>query len=325
MRFLILLIALNFIGTTKAQDTAKLYLTIDLAINNNLLIWEQIEKETLHNLESGAFRLYSDSSLSNRLKGGDLLDRLRFHYFDSQTGKEERGPRIEEFVFIFHANYLELVTQNPFNEKPARIGYSSLKFLKKSLNDNHQNWLELMMAYSNFGKESVKLDYAKMYTYSRLAFDAIQKRMHDLSMGHVQLYNEVHGSITDTAAGNNVMEHKDFILQRPSGDSLVVNWVPIPETQKWKGLLIEATLEDEELQFPFVGLLIHPETKYAGFNPGKIMWYSVKLKALSREDRAIGGWIQQQARLSLLYSIEPERYKAEFFRSNGIDIHNSRY
>ena len=103
------------------------------------------------------------------------------------------------------------------------------------------------------------------------------------------------------------------------------HWIRIPDYDLWKGFMAYGSLTGSTLSWDRFGVLYHPDTKFGGFNPGKITWFAVENNELQEKKALFSSYMNTLANYALLYSADPEHYLCQYYQSNGIRISNKKY
>ncbi len=302
-----------------AQDSFQTYLTSDLAIHSTFKAWEKFETSCLDQLKSGKLTLFRTNGKAYNTEETSRL--LVLPAYDP-VAKDTLYFPIERLYFRSRNDYLELFHPNAFLGDTHEIGWVKKIEALNLCPEPAASVLEGMMRYSDFFSENRAMEESTIYTYGMLAFDSLQKVLEAEVRVNKKLraYYETGRPMPDTVVMERISELKDIDMGEQGFSKA---WLGISNQQKYKGFLVSGHLDGRELKINHWGLLIHPEWKYAGWNPGKIPWFFLSDHELAKHEKAAKRYLDGLFYFAQLYLLDPENIHP-FFKTNRIPIQNNR-
>ncbi|TNE79960.1 MAG: hypothetical protein EP332_09410 [Bacteroidetes bacterium] len=315
---LLLCLALGY--STQAQDSFKTYLTSDLAIHSSLMAWKKLETSCLQGLHSGKLKLYKTDN--STYSTPEVKLQLVLPAYDP-VAKDTLYFPIEVLYFRSRDAYLELFHPNVFLGDTQEIGRVKKEDALKHCEQPAASLLRGMMRYSDFLRENRELRETDLYTYALMSFDSLQKSLETAVRTDKSLQAHLENGLPmpDSVVEERVTEMKD--VDNGQGGYKTV-WQEIPNQQKYKGIRVSGHLNGRESHVDHWGLLINPEWKYAGFNPGKIVWFYLSDSEIQKKDKTSKCYLDGLFYFAQLYLLDPEN-PHPFFKNNRIPIQNTRY
>jgi len=303
-------------------DTLSLYLTYDISINSCLLAWESIEKRTLAAGKSGELALYK-AAFSDLIP---LESRARsFSYIAHDvTNGSEQLVAMETILFQTVDDGFRLHQVSPFDGKTLVCGFVKHEDLLAILGSKEQAFLRALISFKKLPNIGKDYSASAMYTTSMLLIDTAQRYLayqveHEKSYALVDEYLK---PMTDSVMRERVLQYVDSL----DGNSKVVSVKNrVSEYDLWKGFMAYGLLGPNQLSWNSFGLLYHPNSKFGGFNPGKILWFAVPSQDLFKQDPVLADFVSMLAQYGILHSVDPTQYRCTYFRTSSIDIDNGRY
>lgn len=324
MRIVIaLLLFTTFIHSKlSAQDSFQVYLTPDIAVNSCLLAWDEFEVITLKAIRNDKLKLYDGNG--ERYKSKEAIERqLSLAAYDEKI-KDTLFMPLDYVQFQIKDKALYAFHPNPFSGDTHTIGRLDLEKVMKICPEPSASILKGISQYTDFLKEDAFLNEVTVYTYSLLAFDSLQKQVSALSgeKKPLSVYSKTFERMDDSTRQGEITE----LVSVPSGTGgFKDQWQQIPEEQMWKGMMAAGHTDRNQVYINHWGLLIHPETKFVGWNPGKIVWFYVDDSQLNRKFKSEKKFLDGIFYYAQLHLLDPDEYRCKFYKDNAIRIENTRY
>lgn len=303
-------------------DTLSMYLTYDIAINSSLFVWESIEKSILKSGRNGDLKMYSEA-FNHPIPKEEREKRFSYIAIDLSDGSEQLVAM--ESVKINRENGGFLIHQkSPFNGQDLICGYIEEDDLIKVLTPNEAAYIKSMIHFNCFPKTGTELSGSKMYSASALLLDTTQRYLAMLveQKKSLSTFDEKYLPLDFRALVERAEQMNDSMDQNDKVYSVTAR---VPEYDMWKGYLATGVLGNEQHAWSYFGLLYHPNSKFAGFNPGKIVWFNVEADELDHSEPLLSSYLKMLAKNALLYSADPVNYRSQYFTNNSIRIDNGRY
>lgn len=306
----------------EGADTLSLYLTYDISINSCLLAWEALEKQVMQAGIDGSLTLYA-SPFESPIAIEERARRFSFIAMDISNGSEQLIPmetitmkRIED-GFMIHQT-------SPFDGKDLVCGYVKDEDLMAIADFKSHHLLSTLERFEKFPSEGKEMVGSAVYTASMLLIDTVQKHLAWMARDKetIPTLDEHLQPITHEVMEERVMQMED-VLQK--GGGIESKKVPVPEYDMWKGFMASGILSPSSMNWHSFGLLYHPNTKFGGFNPGKIVWFMSPADQIKAKDENLYDFLSMLAQNALLYSVDPTKYRSVYFTNNAITIDNGRY
>jgi len=310
------------ISSPENKDTLSLYLTYDISINSCLLAWESIEAHVLEAGKSGKLALYAEA-FSDLIPNESRQRSFSYIAHDITNGSEQMVD-MEAVLFQFVDGGFRLHQVSPFDGKTLVVGFVKFDDLLKILGPKENSFLKAMKEYGEFPKSGKDFSASAMYTASMLLMDTVQKHFAyqvEIEKAY-SLVDEHLMPMTDSSMRERVLQYVDTI---DSLDKIHTTKQRVSEYDLWKGFMAYGLLGPQSFSWHSFGLLYHPNSKFGGFNPGKILWFAIPRSEINQQDPVLANFIAMLAQYGILYSVDPTQYRCAYFRANSIDIDNGRY
>lgn len=305
------------------SEPVQLYLTTDISMNSCMLLWERTQKQIHQKVVSGELDLYTDTAHNVKVPVEKRKDHLSFPIKDLHTNAVILLPT-EELLFEGTPSGFRIYQIHPVTLQPLEFGFLRLNDCMAALDKEVADFIRLLRVYRSFPQPGGQLTESAVYTESLLLFDAMQKSLAGRVIDYVDLipYDEEGKPMADSVLLERSRQLEDSMHADGSSST---HWIPVPEYDLWKGFMAYGELTGSSLTWNHFGLLYHPNTKYGGFNPGKITWFAISATELQEERELVHSYLQTLAKYALLYSADPEHYLSNYYRSNSIRIENKKY
>ncbi len=303
------------------NDTLALYLTYDISINSCLLAWESIEKHTLSEAKSGQLDLYRSAFAD--LIPGEERERAFSYIAHDVTNDSEQLVAMESVIFQSVEGGFRLHQVSPFDGNMLVCGYVKSDDLLKILGDKEQGYLHALIHFNQLPSPGKDYAPSAMYTASMLLIDTAQKYLafQVEKKARYALVNEQLQAMSDSMMRERVLQYVDSL----AGTQIISTKKRVSEYDLWKGFMAYGLLGPKSLSWNSFGLLYHPNSKFGGFNPGKILWFAVPNSELTDKDPILANFIAMLAKYGILHSVDPSTYRCNYYRMSSIDIDNGRY
>lgn len=306
----------------KNSDTLALYLTYDISINGCLLAWESIEKQTLTAARSGELDLYKEA-FSDLVPAESRARSFSYIAHDVTNGSEQLVA-MESILFQTVEGGFRLHQVSPFDGNTLICGYVNYDDLLNILGPKEQAFLSALKTFKQLPRMGKDYSASAMYTASMLLIDTTQKYFAsrvEIDKAY-SLQDEKLTVMSDSVMRERVLQYVDSL---DANHQVVSVKQRVSEYDLWKGFMAYGLLGPSNLSWNSFGLLYHPNSKFGGFNPGKILWYAVPTSELYENDLVLTDFIAMLAQYGVLYSVDPTQYRCSYFRTSSIEIDNGRY
>jgi len=306
----------------KYSDTLALYLTYDISINGCMLAWESIEQQTLSAGRTGELALYKEA-FSDLIPAESRARSFSYIAHDVTDGSEQLVA-MESVLFQTIDGGFRLHQVSPFDGTTLICGYIRYDDLLSVIGSKEQSFLRALSTFEQLPRTGKDYSASAMYTASMLLIDTTQKYFASRVEKDkaYSLVDEKLNPMSDSAMRQRVLQYVDSL----DGNNKVVPIKQrVSEYDLWKGFMAYGLLGPSNLNWNSFGLLYHPNSKFGGFNPGKILWYAVPTSELYQEDLVLTDFIAMLAQYGVLHSVDPTQYRCSYFRTSSIDIDNGRY
>lgn len=324
VKHLLLLVLISATALARAQDTVTVYLTHDLWVNSCLLVWQETELNLRENLRKGNVPLYDPASEKKaKLKNyGKSLD----YPVPTLEGDTLTLP-VERLSFRtrhkWETDFLMVMGHNDFNGDTIQIGLLEVKDLL-NLDAGNAPVLRLMNQYTGIFRKEGLLTSADIYVQSVLLADTLAKRLHHLgrNLHSLPVLGRDGEIFNDSLIDEQISLHAGTIEENGTY-KVVKGWVD--ENDRWKGLVLQSTPGEGLLLHRTIGVLYHARTKFAGFDPGYMPWFFVRMTDLKKVDPDLFSGLQLIGDNAVKYLLDKDSYLSNYFREANIRINNSRY
>ncbi len=309
--------------TQHTSDPVKLYLTYDISINSCLIAWERISRNLYEEVMKGSYRMYAGSDFSSLLSEQETRNNAAFHAIDTKSGESLAIP-MERFLIRGVKGGYQVYDNSPFDGSEITVGYLSLEQLEEFARPEEAAMLRLLGRFRGFPAIGVNLDGTRVFTESMLLIDTLQKHLAyrtETEKAFVPL-NDSMQIMPDSVLHEKIHQFEDSLTP---DRRVAVKLVRVPEFDQWKGFMGYGNLAMGHMQWQAFALLYHPNTKYGGYNPGRIPWFAVSTDALKEKEQDIHQFLNLIANNAMLYLTDPDHYTSEYYTRNSIDIENTRY
>lgn len=328
MKLLLPALLFLFALTGRAQNTFELYLTHDLAINGCLLGFQDIKKDIFHAIRSGKLPLYAtyDSSvlqkaakpLSARLAAAQLNILLPGYdaanpdsnYVLPMSSIELRGMQAQTTGRMAVIK----VVNTEIAGMETTVGYVQQQDLENYLSRGKKSLLQLLGQDKRLYHDSLLWSDNEIYTAALLGLVAQNQLLWEQA-GKQPVYTT---NFTPATRGELLIRTQTFDKDR----NIIYT---MPEDKLWKGNVAAGEIVNGIVTVKYFGLLFYPDHAFTGMDPGILPWFYFKKADLERNLHSTHDLLVYLTEMGLLYVIEPEKYRCEFYRANYIEIHNTRY